>query len=458
MQTARPTANVPLDEIFGVPCLISDPRYQAASKAIIGTEPSLHGAAAATGQGKQPAAVDDVPAPLLAATAEEYDADTPLLAAKDVPLADSGYALGDLRPDSAASTLLDQPHCIPTDLREEDYVGYPHLETREWQLAGHPLLSQKEDAEGGPAVSLDMSDSARQWRLDNNALPRFLFRGYSQRSGGGDHRLNQWDKIIPHAFLDAPTAIPPCALSEWPRRDEVIEAHLTGNLDVDAAVRQSPCSSWSQSPQVALRYAGGPDDGSSRLAILDTTRLRPWNAIYNVAELRYLGYHRLPLRWGSWEYLAYGPLEGSCLYTFPRQNLADLWRPDFSYSGNRSLSLGPGVGPDILRSARAVATLFARRVGWEAERPSIVISVVVLLLASWRHSHMNPPERLRAATWDAADLQAIADELAPEIAQFTTWRPCGLAGPNSERVSMGYEWFCQALRLMKAIDTTPRWQ
>lgn len=451
MQTARPTADVGLEQIFGVPCLISDPRYQAGFKERLGTETRLFGAGPSAG-GQEPIADDDDALPLLGTAAHDYD-DTPLLAGQDAPLGDGEHSLGAPRQDSVASSVRDQ-HCVPIDLREEEYVGYSQLETRQWQLAGHPLLSPDEEADRGPAHCLDMSDAARQWRLDNNALPRFLFRGYSQRSGGGDHRLNQWDKIIPHAFLDAASAVPPCPLEAWPRRDEVLEAHLTGNI-ADPEVRLSPCSSWSQSPQVALRYAGGPDDGASRIAILDTTRLRPWNAIYNVAELRFLGWHRLPLRWGSWEYLVYGPIEGSCLYTFPRQNLADLWQPDFSYSAYNSLSLGPGVGPDILRSARAAATLFARRVGWEAERPSIVISVVVLLMASWRHSHMNPPTQLRDATWDHADLKAIVDELAPEIAEFNRYRPVGLAGPNTHRVSMGYEWFFEALSLMKAIDTTP---
>ncbi|KAK7966161.1 uncharacterized protein PG986_000438 [Apiospora aurea] len=343
-------------------------------------------------------------------------------------------------------------HDVPTDLQEGDYANYPHTATREWQRFDGPVLNPEEQR---LVTELDMSDAARQQRLDTAALPRFLFRGYSQRSGGGDPRLNQWDKIIPHYFLDQPTAVPEFAMRDFPRRDEVIDAHLTGNTD-DPVVRLTPFSSWSQSPQVALRYAGGPDDGSSRLAILDTTRLRPWNEIHNVTELRFLGYHRLPLRWGSWEYMVYGPVEGACLYTFPRQNFIDLFRPDFGYSGNASLLLAQqaqgAMMPQTLKAARAAATLFARRPGWENERPAIVIYVVVLLVASWRHGNMNPPQDLLRSNWDPADIQALATELKPELDAYRAYHPVGLVGPDPQRVALGYEWFFEALNLMRAID------
>ncbi|KAK8047584.1 hypothetical protein PG996_015648 [Apiospora saccharicola] len=412
MEPPRPTADVSLAEIFGSsapPYLTSDPRSQAAFKEGLGTEPQVFGAGGAK---KHQAYVEDDP-----------DNPAPLCTNKYVPSSS----------DSDGTTLLDggqhhrkpQPQ-IPTDLKEEDYVDYPHLQTREWQLHGHPLLSAAEE------------DGTPEHHLDHAAA-------------GGDPRLNQWDKIIPHAFLDSASAVPEHKMEEFPRLAEVVEAHLTGTT-TDPVVRQTPCSSWSQSPQVALRYAGGPDDGSSRVAILDTTRLRPWNTVYNVSEMRYKGWHRLPLRWGCWEYLIYGPIEGSCLYTFPRQNLADLWRPDFGWSlyvGAGTTGTSSQLRPEVLQNARAIATLFVKRPGWEGERGPILIYLVVLLVASWRHSHRNPPADLRQDGWTVDEIRAIHEELLPELSQ--SW-DVGLVSSDFQRVGMGYKWFRDALNLMRNID------
>ncbi|KAK8017647.1 hypothetical protein PG993_013973 [Apiospora rasikravindrae] len=408
MQTPRETANVSVDELLGSYGL--DPYHSHGSGGLLfGAGPAEDDSAAdASGM----TMTDPATEPLVDTTSSIY----------------SVYEPG----------RETQP--APTDLQEGDYADYPHTQTREWQRFDSPLLNPDEQS---LVTELDMSDAARQSRLDTNALPRFLFRGYSQRSGGGDPRLNQWDKIIPHFFLDKTSPVPEHTLRDFPRRDEVIDAHLTGNT-TDPVIRQTPFSSWSQSIQVALRYAGGPDDGSSRIAILDTTRLRPWNEVHNP-----------PLRWGSWEYMVYGPIEGECLYTFPRQNFTDLFRPDFSYSGNGSLALSrenPQTMPQTLKSARAAATLFARRPGWENERPAIVIYIVVLLIASWRHSHMNPPRDLLLANWDPSDIQAIVDELASELEAYQTYRPVGMVGPDPQRVALGYEWFFEALNMMRAID------
>ncbi|KAK6848885.1 hypothetical protein PG995_012718 [Apiospora arundinis] len=429
MDAPRDTANVGLKEIFGVPYLISDPKYQEAFQdrmkrgaSILGGAPEPH-------------------SPSLYSTAGDGRLRLGLPSSKQ-----SGSSQQQQQQQQPP-----QPQ-IPTDLQEGEYdFGYAAPATRQWQRFDTPLA--------GPGDrSLDQSPPARQQRLAQNHLPRFLFRGYSQRSGGGNPHLNQWDKIIPHAFMntDYASCVPHFDVRNYPRRDEVIEAHLTGTT-TDEVLRQTPFSSWSQSPQVALRYSGGPDDGPARLAILDTTRLRPWNEIYNVAEMRYMGYHSLPLKYGCWEYFVYGPIDGDCLYTFPRQDFTDLFRPD--------LGLGPGLlhrnpspaevgrplGPEAVRYARQIASLFVKKAGWAEERSSIIIYVVVLLVASWRHSHFNPPSdaQLARSAWDRRDLEVICQELLPELSES---RNVKLVSDDPVRVSMGYKWFLDALILMKNLN------
>ncbi|KAK8004439.1 3-hydroxyphenylacetate 6-hydroxylase [Apiospora arundinis] len=243
MDAPRDTANVGLKEIFGVPYLISDPKYQEAFQdrmkrgaSILGGAPEPHSPSLYSTAG------DGVPNP----------SPPPSLP----PLDDSGYGSGSPSSKQSGSSQQQQQQPpqpqIPTDLQEGEYdFGYAAPATRQWQRFDTPLV--------GPGDrSLDQSPAARQQRLAQNHLPRFLFRGYSQRSGGGNPHLNQWDKIIPHAFMntDYMSCVPHFDVRNYPRRDEVIEAHLTGTT-TDEVLRQTPFSSWSQSPQVALRYSGG---------------------------------------------------------------------------------------------------------------------------------------------------------------------------------------------------------
>ncbi|KAK8032513.1 hypothetical protein PG990_002247 [Apiospora arundinis] len=385
MDAPRDTANVGLKEIFGVPYLISDPKYQEAFQDRMKRGASILGGAPEPGS----------------------------------PGSSSfGYGSGSPSSKQSGSSQQQQQQQppqpqIPTDLQEGEYdFGYAAPATRQWQRFDTPLT--------GPGDrSLDQSPAARQQRLAQNHLPRFLFRGYSQRSGGGNPHLNQWDKIIPHAFMntDYTSCVPHFDVRNYPRRDEVIEAHLTGTT-TDEVLRQTPFSSWSQSPQVALR---------------------------------------LPLKYGCWEYFVYGPIDGDCLYTFSRQDFTDLFRPD--------LGLGPGLlhrnpspaevgrplDPEAVRYARQIASLFVKKAGWAEERSSIIIYVVVLLVASWRHSHFNPPSdaQLARSAWDRRDLEVICQELLPELSES---RDVKLVSDDPVRVSMGYKWFLDALILMKNLN------
>lgn len=66
------------------------------------------------------------------------------------------------------------------------------------------------------------------------ALPRFLFRGFSP-SSGGDSRLNTTTRIIPHAFIGGKQ---PTNIYDIPRLKKNIDDHVCGRIG------KSEFSSW----------------------------------------------------------------------------------------------------------------------------------------------------------------------------------------------------------------------
>ncbi|CAJ2511442.1 Uu.00g070670.m01.CDS01 [Anthostomella pinea] len=150
--------------------------------------------------------------------------------------------------------------------------------------------------------------SREQWRnleASRDNIPRFLFRGFSARSSGGDPRLNSKDGIVPHYSLDGtqPTSmyhVRRLALGEF------VTHHLYGTPV------STPFSSWTQSITVAMNFAGS--DHSAHIAILDTTLLAPHVSIYHTPSLKSAG-----LTGASYkeEYLAYGPINGPAFHYVP---------------------------------------------------------------------------------------------------------------------------------------------
>ena len=103
-------------------------------------------------------------------------------------------------------------------------------------------------------------------------LPRFLFRCFTDKSGGAtlrrfNKRLNMEDRIIPHHFLDHQDGEPRRTLAEYLEQNpDHMQKHLVGAIDI-----LSPFSSWTPSLMAAYLFAGFANDDTGRIAVIDTS-------------------------------------------------------------------------------------------------------------------------------------------------------------------------------------------
>lgn len=142
-----------------------------------------------------------------------------------------------------------------------------------WQFVNGPLVGQ-------PPTPPTLEE--RQDRMLDRDLPRFLFRCFTDKSGGAtlrrfNKRLNMEDRIIPHHFLDHPNGVPQRSLAEYLQRNpDHMQKHLVGAIDI-----LSPFSSWTPSLMAAYLFAGfANDDETGRIADIDTTLIQ--NELYCV--------------------------------------------------------------------------------------------------------------------------------------------------------------------------------
>lgn len=188
------------------------------------------------------------------------------------------------------------------DEDEEDEYGHkrsPLGPSYAWQFVGGPMVWQP------PPLSL----AQRQARMKDRDLPRFLFRCFTERSGGAllrrfNKRLNMEDRIIPHYFLDHQNGVPRKTLAQYLKENpDHMQKHLVGAIDI-----LSPFSSWTPSLMAAYLFAGFADDPTGRIAVIDTTLIQ--NEMYCVDHYSPRGppSTRVHNRDLPWEYHVYGPV------------------------------------------------------------------------------------------------------------------------------------------------------
>lgn len=168
-------------------------------------------------------------------------------------------------------------------------------------------------------------------------LPRFLFRGFYENSGG-NKELNTSTAITPHAFLGSSmnlesnmsveSGLPrnfnhsnPMALNTMSLEDfrSEINGHLQGKTDI-----ASHFSSWTADWGTARRYAMRgylPGETCTRyIGIFDTSRRDHGNMILHVRALRIEGHTTCRY---DYEYLVYGPVDGvayTCMALYHRHS------------------------------------------------------------------------------------------------------------------------------------------
>ncbi|KAI0378991.1 hypothetical protein F5Y04DRAFT_283361 [Hypomontagnella monticulosa] len=170
------------------------------------------------------------------------------------------------------------------------------------QLAStEKIIDNPADTLEPPPTLAALGLSEEQWEdleASQEALPRFLFRGFSP-SSGGDSRLNTTTRIIPHAFIGGKQ---PTSIYDIPQLKRNIDDHVCGRIG------NSEFSSWTSWLAKAMHYARRSQ--RSYVAMIDR-KLMPNVKIYHVPDLYNA---ELVTIKKDWEYLVYGPVSGPGLY------------------------------------------------------------------------------------------------------------------------------------------------
>ncbi|KAH6644290.1 hypothetical protein C7974DRAFT_439610 [Boeremia exigua] len=138
-------------------------------------------------------------------------------------------------------------------------------------------------------------------KLRRENVPRYLFRAWSSKSGGGPERvINSKTQVVPRLFLPANSyrAREFYALTEREALD-MATRHYTYSYDVISGF-----SSWSASLHLVLCYAQSMVDRGFRdvhVSVMDTQDLDYEVLVWQCAHLLGSGQH---------EFLAYGPVQG----------------------------------------------------------------------------------------------------------------------------------------------------
>lgn len=170
---------------------------------------------------------------------------------------------------------------------------------------------QPPDAKAQPAKKQDRAQSGLRDRVQeaSKKVPRFLFRAWSN-SSGGDSRLNTVDAITPRAFLH----------DKGPKYFyDISQSRILGfaREHYRGEHVSTPYSSWTQSLQVALdlSYLGDVPE-HAHIGILDTARLDPANVVLHVGDFAGVCQAR-GQRTDNQEFLAFGVIKGECYKAVP---------------------------------------------------------------------------------------------------------------------------------------------
>ncbi|KAI1261943.1 hypothetical protein F5Y18DRAFT_430715 [Xylariaceae sp. FL1019] len=190
------------------------------------------------------------------------------------------------------------------------YDKYSYIDGIAYSFMAPRLLLEKKDLNDAalpPPTLSKLGLSKAQWKdlehATRSALPRFLFRGFTKRSGAGiNPKLNSKHGVIPHGFLNGKH---PTNIYDIPDLPDMINAHLSGGYH-----RQSDFSSWAADITVAQGFCSQGYPGR-RLAVLDTSKLETHVRAYHVPSLMKAGLTRYIY---PEEYLVYGPVRGAAYH------------------------------------------------------------------------------------------------------------------------------------------------
>lgn len=330
----------------------------------------------------------------------------------------------ELTPSGSGSSKPERPEAATNKDQSTRPAGAQH------ELKDHPQITraQQESLESKcifwVSVNLQVIDDSHTESREK--LPRFLFRAFSPKSGGGFEGLNSDEGITPHAFLKGKV---PTNMYEIPNLKEEINGHLVGRKI------ETHFSSWAACFSFVARLTQSAGDDAS-IAILDTNLLEDHVKIHHVLELHSVGLSRSA---DSHEYLAYGPISGDAYCCVAWKHVRAAVKTSRAYMGH--------IRPGHLAYVSHVADLFRRE---DDKRPDVVIALTVMLLGlGTRHWDVSEePNEFRT------DMEAIMDGLSDDIDEYelpdSTTGAVGLSNPRT--FTTGYPLLGQALRMLLAIE------
>ncbi|KAI2602293.1 hypothetical protein GGR54DRAFT_528399 [Hypoxylon sp. NC1633] len=275
-------------------------------------------------------------------------------------------------------------------------------------------------------------------------VPRFLFRGFRPRSGGGiDPRLNNAHGVIPHGFLSGSK---PTKIDYITNLEQMINCHLKGYTGI-----QSHFSSWAADIGTAILFSHKTDNAS--IAILDTNLVADHVKAYHVPALQACGLNHNPSFNYDHEYLVYGPIEGPAYHCVRYKDLKSSRlhqiyaenRINISYRGLPYAGLpyaGLTYHAQRLFVAKEAARLF-RKSG--NTQPDIIIALVVILIGYYCKPPMD----------DARILADLIQEWCCQEFSLLQQRPprpgkLGLVNPETYPYGVAHSFVLYTLKLIEA--------
>ena len=187
-------------------------------------------------------------------------------------------------------------------------------------------------------------------------VPRYLFRGWSEKSGGNE-KCNSTTAITPAAFIQGSGHESICDMSTELFKKMVL-SHLQGRRDVPTEL-----SSWTASISFAMRWCLNPH--SSFISIIDTKKLGEKVEIVYAPDLNSFVKGTTDY---EGEYLAHGIIDGECHRAVPFRAFTDL-----EISLQTMPLLAPEISGHLRNTKRFVHT--CRRIG---EQYGIVAALAII--------------------------------------------------------------------------------
>lgn len=248
-------------------------------------------------------------------------------------------------------------------------------------------------------------------------VPRFLFRGFHQASGGRIEGVNAKGGFVPHAFLKEPDL--PRSIRSLDTADVVKlrHSHLCGGYL--SGLADSRFSSWAANFESAVYFAlGGYTGGEGWFWFGDMAEYLPaYIAVIDTHTIpdRALRVFHVPTLGTDWpiEYLIYGPVLTADGVDVRVVDVAEIRRAVGCANWPRCparLRMPHPVREADVREAASIAKLFARRPGDSTELQDIPMAVLAAELG--RQQWPTPsPSTGRNATQEQVEIQWTEDDM-----------------------------------------------